>query len=160
MSIRYSLPHDRAAIIEILQNTGFFYEDEIVVATEVLDDSLAKGPQGDYQSLVFEDETAAAGAVLGWVCFGATPCTQGTFDVYWLAVSPAAQGRGIGRALMAETESRIAAAGGRLAVVETAGRAAYAPTRAFYQRIGYEEAARITDFYAPGDDKVIFLKRL
>lgn len=159
MSIRYSLPRDRAAIIEILKDTRFFYEDEIVVATEVLDDALAKGPQGDYQSLVFEDK-AGAGGVLGWVCFGATPCTQGTFDIYWLAVSPAAQGRGIGRALMAETESRIAARGGRLAIVETAGRAAYAPTRAFYQRIGYEEAARVADFYAPGDDKVIFLKRL
>jgi D-alanine-D-alanine ligase len=157
MRVRYTEAADREAIIDLLRATDFFYEAEIVVATEVLDDALAKGPSGDYQSFCCEGD---GGLAVGWVCFGATPCTQGTFDIYWLAVSPAAQGRGIGRLLMADAERRIAEGGGRLAVVETAGREAYLPTRRFYERVGYAEAARVADFYAPGDDKVIYTKRL
>ena len=156
MTIRYTEPHDRQAIIDLLQATDFFYDEEITVATEVLDDALAKGPRGDYQSFCYVDES---GRAVGWVCFGATPCTKGTFDIYWLAVSPAAQGKGIGRKLMADAERRIAERGGRLAIVETAGRAAYALTRAFYLRVGYVEAARIRDFYDVGDDKVVYTKK-
>ncbi len=157
MNIRYCEPRDRQAIVELLRETGFFYREEVEVAAEVLDEALAKGPAGDYQSFCCEDE---AGAAVGWVCFGATPCTQGTFDVYWLAVAPAAQGRGIGRKLMVHAEDSIRTRGGRLVIVETAGREAYAPTRSFYERIGYEEAARVADFYAEGDDKVIYTKRM
>lgn len=157
MTIRYTVPRDRQPIIDLLRATDFFYDDEVIIATEVLDDALAKGPSGDYQSFCYEDES---GRTIGWICFGKTPCAQGTFDIYWLAVSPDAQGRGVGRKLMADTEARIAARGGRLAVVETAGRPVYAPTRAFYLRINYTEVARVPDFYAPGDDKVIYTKTL
>jgi len=98
--------------------------------------------------------------VAGWICFGPTPCTVGTFDIYWIAVDPAAQGHGVGTALMARAESEIHAAGGRLAAAETSGRPSYAATRRFYNRLGYHEAAVIPDFYGPGDDQVIFTKAL
>jgi hypothetical protein len=45
-------------------------------------------------------------------------------------------------------------------VVETSSRPEYVATRAFYARRGYTEAARLRAFYAPGDDRVIFTKRL
>jgi ribosomal protein S18 acetylase RimI-like enzyme len=55
-------------------------------------------------------------------------------------------------------ERRIAGRA-RLVVVETAGRADYAPTRGFYAARGYEVAATIPDYYAPGDALVTYLKR-
>ena len=156
VTIRYSEPRDREAILGLLAETGFFRPDELAVAQEVLDDALAKGPGGHYQSFVAQE----GGQVVGWVSFGPTPCTVGTFDIYWIGVSPRRQGRGIGAALMEYAEARIAERGGRLAVVETSGRAVYDPTRRFYYRLGYREAGRIRDFYAPGDDKVVYTKCL
>jgi ribosomal protein S18 acetylase RimI-like enzyme len=76
-----------------------------------------------------------------------------------MAVDPALHGAGIGTALLEAMERRLAGVA-RLIVVETAGRADYAPTRAFYQARGYRAAARLPDFYAPGDDQVIYLKAL
>ena len=156
VKIRRSVQSDRDAVMRLLDDTRFFRPDEVVVAAEILDDVLAKGPEGHYQSFVAE----ADGQVTGWVCYGPTPCTIGTFDIYWIAVSPHCRGRGIGARLMAYAEGRIAKRGGRLAVVETASRPDYEPTRLFYLKVGYTEAARLPEFYAPGDDKVVYLKRL
>jgi ribosomal protein S18 acetylase RimI-like enzyme len=98
------------------------------------------------------------GETVGWICYGPTPCTIGTFDIYWIGVSSAWQGHGIGRALTAYAEQLIRDRGGRLFVVETSGRESYAPTRRFYEALGYEQAASIPDFYGPGDPRVIFTK--
>ena len=99
------------------------------------------------------------GRLAGWICWGPTPCTLGTFDLYWMAVDPALHGAGIGTALIGEMERRLSGVA-RLVVVETAGRPDYRPTRAFYQARGYRAAAVIPDFYAPGDDQVVYLKSL
>ena len=86
--------------------------------------------------------------------------TKGTFDLYWIAVDPARQGRGIGRELLRAAEEAILAEGGRLLLVETAGKPAYAPTRAAYLAWGYTEVARVPDFYEDGDDKIVYARRL
>ena len=86
--------------------------------------------------------------------------TQSSWDLYWIAVDAAAQGRGLGRAVLAESERRIAAAGGRRVYVETSSRPQYLPTRSFYERCGYAVGAVLDDFYAPGDGKVVFVKAL
>jgi ribosomal protein S18 acetylase RimI-like enzyme len=155
-AIRWSQPEDRDAILALLVQTGAFRPEEIAVAREVLDAALCEGPQGHYQSY-----TALAGErAVGWVCIGPTPCTVGTFDLYWIAIDPRTQGQGIGTALIAHAEKIAALRGGRLMVVETSGRRAYDAARRFYEKVGYEEQARLTDFYAPGDDKVVYVKRL
>ncbi len=154
--IRRTEPRDRDAIVQLVADTKFFRDDEVKVAAEVLDEALAKGPDDHYQTFTAEFD----GRPVGWVCHGPTPCTVGTYDIYWLAVSPECQGKGLGRHLMRFAEEHIRGRGGRLAVVETAGRAIYDATRAFYQRIGYREASRLPEFYAENDDKIIYLKRL
>ena len=156
IDIRRTLPGDRDGILRFSRETGFFRPDEVDVAAEVLDDALAKGPEGHYQSYAAE----AGGAPIGWVCFGPAPCTLGTFDIYWIVVAPACKGSGVGTALLAHAERLIVERGGRMAVAETNGRSSYEPTRQFYLRRGYVEAARVPDFYGSGDDKLIYCKRL
>ena len=133
-----------------------FRPGELNVAREVLDDGIRCGPEGHYQSYV----ATQARKVLGWVCFGPVPCTIGTWDLYWIGVDTAQQGQGVGRKLMAFAESEILACGGRRVLVETSGRTAYAPTLAFYERIGYCREACVRDFYDIGDDKIVLGKRI
>jgi ribosomal protein S18 acetylase RimI-like enzyme len=135
-----------------------FRPDEWPVALEVFDAAVAgSGPttasEPDYTALGAD----AGGRLVGWICWGPTPCTLGTYDLYWMAVDPAAQRAGIGTVLLAEMERRLAGRA-RLIVVETAGRAEYAATRGFYESRGYRPTARIPEFYAPGDDLVIYTK--
>jgi ribosomal protein S18 acetylase RimI-like enzyme len=152
-TIRELRPRDRDRVAAITAGTGLFKAEEIPVALEVLDAAVAGSP--DYTALGAE----TGGTLAGWICWGPTPCTVGTFDLYWIAVDAAQHNAGIGSLLLAEMERRLAGTA-RLVVVETAGRDDYAPTRAFYARRGYHVAARIPDFYAPGDDQVVYVKTL
>jgi D-alanine-D-alanine ligase len=144
---------DRRRIEEITRAVLVFRDDEVPVALEVFDGAVGGSP--DYIALgATVDERLA-----GWICWGPTPCTLGTYDLYWMAVDPTMQGSGIGAALLREMEGRLAGSA-RLIVVETAGRPDYRPTRAFYEARGYRKAAIIPDFYAPGDDQVLYVKAL
>src|SRR5690606_20183234 len=67
---------------------------------------------------------------------------------------------GVGRALIAATEAAVRDAGGTALYAETSSRDQYAPTRGFYRAAGYAVAAEFPDFYAPGDGKIVFAKRL
>lgn len=157
LSIRVLTPVDRLRIEAMTRATGLFRPEEIPVALDVLDAATGNGRRADS-----DYETAGAvvdGNLAGWICWGPTPCTNGTFDLYWIAVDPAWQGHGIGGALVEEMERRIAGRA-RMVVVETAGRADYAPTRAFYAGRGYQVGATIPDYYEPGDDLVTYVKRL
>lgn len=151
--LRPLTPADRDRLATITRATGLFGDDEIPVALEVFDAAVAGSD--DYTALGAD----AGEALAGWICWGPTPCTVGTYDLYWIAVDPAQHNAGIGSLLLAEMERQLAGVA-RLVVVETAGRAAYAPTRAFYERRGYTAAARIPDFYAPGDDQVVYTKAI
>jgi GNAT superfamily N-acetyltransferase len=144
---------DRDAVERITRSSGLFREDEIPVAVEVFDAAAAGDPS--YTALAAE----ADGRVVGWICWGPTPCTLGTWDLYWMAVDPSLQGTGVGTALIREMEYRLAGLA-RMIVVETAGRADYAGTRAFYEARGYRAVATIPDFYAPGDDQIAYVKYL
>jgi ribosomal protein S18 acetylase RimI-like enzyme len=153
--LRHLSAADRGRIGDITRAVGLFREEEILVALEVFDEAVRNGPGNTYRVLGAEVD----GRLAGWICWGPTPCTVGTYDLYWMAVEPRLQGTGIGTALMAEMERRLAGIA-RLIVVETAGRPDYAPTRAFYELRGYRVAATIPEFYAPGDDQVVFVKRV
>jgi ribosomal protein S18 acetylase RimI-like enzyme len=157
-------PNDRARIAELLVSTGVFSKDEVAVALELFDIGIAEqgaGGADDAQVPDYEFTGAFEGErVLGYACAGPTPATEGTFDLYWLAVDPAAQGKGVGRALVREVERDLRSRGARLLLVETSSRPDYENTRAFYARCGYTEAARIRDFYAPADDRIMLTTRL
>jgi ribosomal protein S18 acetylase RimI-like enzyme len=159
LRIRPLAARDRARILEIVTATGNFTPVEIEIAMEVVDEALADPafPRGDYRAYVAEDE---GGRVAGYECHGPTPLTEGTYDLYWIAVDPAYQGGGFGRALLAFAEADVRDTAGRLLLIETSSQESYGATIRFYEKSGYPLVARIKGFYRPGDDKLIFAKEL
>lgn len=149
-------PEDREQIRGIVASSGFFYPGEIDVAVELLDERLSKGTASGYYFVLAD----LAGRAVGYTCFGPIACTQSSYDLYWIAVHRDFRGKGLGGSLIEASERAIAAQGGRRIYVETSSRPQYEPTRAFYRHLGYAEQARLADFYAPGDDKVICVKVL
>jgi GNAT superfamily N-acetyltransferase len=150
------LKGDKPALMALLRATPEFKPAEVAVADEVIDSYLADPAGSGYNTLVAEDGPA----ITGYICYGPTPLTEGTWDVYWVAVTAGEQGRGVGGALLAYAEDRIKEAGGRLVIIETSSQAGYQKTSRFYSKHGYRTIARLPDFYAPGDDKLIWQKRL
>jgi ribosomal protein S18 acetylase RimI-like enzyme len=146
---------DKPALMQILKNTPEFKPFEVTVAEELVDYYLSDGIKSGYNILIADDD-----GVAGYVCFGETPCTVGTWDIYWIAVSQDRRGKGIGKQLDATVEAAIRKAKGRLAFIETSSTPLYENTRKFYEARGYEQVACIKDFYMPGDDKLILQKKL
>jgi ribosomal protein S18 acetylase RimI-like enzyme len=146
----------RGRVRQILDATGAFRDDEVGVALELFDETYQE-KRGDYE---FVGGFGRDGELAGYVCYGPTPGTDRTYDLYWIAVHPDHQGTGGGSNLLAETEQRLCDRRARLLIVETSARTSYAETRRFYERRAYAERARLRDFYAPGDDRVIYAKRL
>jgi ribosomal protein S18 acetylase RimI-like enzyme len=147
---------DKRALMQILKNTPEFKPFEVVVAEEVINSYLSDPVESGYNVLIAEDDMTVA----GYICFGETPCTVGTWDIYWVAVDREKRGRGIGKALSEAAETAIKKARGRMAIIETSSTPLYENTRRFYLGRSYELIARIPDFYTPGDDKLIMQKRL
>lgn len=155
-TIRPMVRKDKSAIMDILRTIREFTPEEVAVAEELIDAHLEAHSASGYLVSVAEVDSV----LTGYICYGPTPLTKGTWDVYWVAVDPGGQGQGVGRALMAFVEGKIKRSRGRLIVVETSGRPGYDKTRRFYRSLEYKTVARIVDFYSPGDDKLILEKRL
>ena len=164
-------PDHRSDIESIVRATAVFSDEEVSVALELFDEAVlgsrlstvgasqsresrAQSPDYEFIGAFLEDR------LIGFACFGPTPSTDRTFDLYWIAVHPAAQRTGAGAALMHGVETELEGRRARIVVVETSSREDYAPTRQFYHKRGYVENARLRDFYAAGDDRVILTKRL
>ncbi len=156
MNIRQLGKADRDNVIALVRRTNVFSEEEIEVAGELLDIVLNEPNQNDYIVYVSSEESA----VTGYFCIGQTPLTVGTYDLYWIAVDPDHQGKGIGKHLLRFAEQLVKETGGRLIVAETSSTEKYRATRMFYQQSGYAEVTRIRDYYRNGDDLVIYGKYL
>ena len=144
----------RGPLERLTAATGLFRPDEVAIAVELLDDALAGDEAYRFLGAFAGDE------LVGYACWGPTPGTSGTYDLYWIVVDPAWQGKRVGTQLLASVEADLVTGHGRLIVVETSSRADYGPTRSFYERRGYTRAAQIPGYYATGDDLVIYLKDL
>ncbi len=150
---------DRSAVVsllEALQQTRVFTATEVRTALELIDEWLEQGEGSDYLTYVLED----AGRVRGYVCYGPTPLTDSTYDLYWIAVDPSMHGQGYGWRLLTWAEADILRRGGRLVLIETSSQDANQSTIRFYERARYDLAARIRNFYRAGDDKLVFAKEL
>jgi ribosomal protein S18 acetylase RimI-like enzyme len=147
---------DVERIREIVVSTGFFYEHEIEIAVELIEERLKEGEKSGYFFVFAETE----GRTVAYSCFGPIPETRSAFDLYWIVTDFNYRGKGIGKKLLDETYSIIRRMGGTQVYAETSGRDHYIPTRHFYDSAGYKLESVFKDFYDRGDDKVVYVKWL
>jgi ribosomal protein S18 acetylase RimI-like enzyme len=143
-------------VIQVAREAQVFNKEEIAAVEELVNDYIAKGDASVYQFLSCRQD----GRVVGFACYSPRSLTQTTFDLCWICSTPAAQRRGLGGALLRQTEQAVRLQGGRLLLVETSSRPEYEPARRFYESHGYGVEAVIADFYAEGDSLVLYSKRL
>jgi ribosomal protein S18 acetylase RimI-like enzyme len=146
---------DKGPVVGLIRATGFFTDAEVGVAEELIDAYLGKPDQKDYHVVVVENDEKG---VAGYMTWGPTPLAEDAYDIYWMAVSPAEQGRGRGKALVRWLEAEVGRRNGRVVIIETSSQPKYHGTRRFYVDLGYKEVARVPDFYRAGDDRVIYAK--
>lgn len=157
LPLRDAVRHaDTDSVRAIVASTGFFAPHEIDTAVELVQEHLQRGAASGYHFIFADTDNEP----IGYACYGPIACTVGSFDLYWIAVRAAFRGHGLGRRLLREAERRVAAAGGRRLYIETSSRPLYEPTRRFYERCGYRAEAHLSDFYSPGDAKVIYVRPL
>ena len=152
-----SKPEEFDALVRLATDTGMFKKLEVKVLGELLHDwhtSLAK--EGHICCTLKESD----GTPVGFVYHAPAVMTKGTWHLYWLVVDKNAQGRGLGKRMVRYAEADARKRGGHHLLAETSGTARYASTRIFYDKVGYTVEARVRDFYAPGDDQVIYRKDL
>jgi ribosomal protein S18 acetylase RimI-like enzyme len=149
--IRPLISSDVDSLKKVIDGTGLF-------PPEMLDGMLEQYLAGDAQAgqwLTFDDGHKSAIAYVG-----PERMTEGTWNLFLIAVHPDRQGKGIGTALMRHVELRLAARGARILLVETSDLPQFERTRRFYKHIGYQEEARIRDYYKSGEGKIVFRKTL
>ena len=158
--IRQLEPRDRPLIEKLAISTGNFNDVEVATALELVDEALGRGEEeSGYYFAVLEVGNKHP-VVRGYACYGPVPLTQGAYDLYWIVVDPASQGKGFGRHLLEYVEADVLRRGGRMILIETSSQESYGATIRFYEHSGYHLAARIRNFYRIGDDKLVFQKEL
>jgi len=158
--IRPLVAGDRSGVFRILENAGNFTPAEVGIALELIDEWLELGEHSGYLTYVLEARDSEKSEVLGYVCFGPTPLTESTFDLYWIAVDKSKHRGGVGKRLLKFSEEEVVRRGGKMLLIETSSQETYGGTIQFYERTGYEMVGKIPEYYKPGDDKLIFAKRL
>lgn len=156
-SVHASLPEERDLILAAASGSGVFTAEEVRTVAEMFDDYVASGAA---RSGYHFCSCRQAGRLLGFACWGPTPLTDGTWDLYWICTAREAQKNGVGRSLFEAVETSIRAAGGRLIVIYTSSTPAYAAARRFYEKMGCSHSATITDYYRQGDDLLIYSKHV
>lgn len=147
---------DERAVRDIVQSTGFFSDDEIEIAAELVRERFQKGLESGYHFIF----ATSGDQTIGYSCFGPIPATLFSYDLYWIAVHHDWRGKGIGRGILEASENAISRLGGKRIYIETSGRDQYRPTRSFYLSCNYAEEAHLDHFYAPDDAKYFYVKAL
>ncbi|MBF0360521.1 MAG: GNAT family N-acetyltransferase [Oligoflexia bacterium] len=159
---------DRNKIAELLENVPSFTRDEKEVAMELVDvtinnPNIPTSKENDgYKFLLatLEIDNLKSEVVVGYICYGATAMTSGTYDLFWIATHSDYLNKGIARSLIVHMLEEIKSYDGRLVRVETSGQELYKGVRDFYLKLDFIEEARIKDFYKIGDDLVIYTYRI
>jgi ribosomal protein S18 acetylase RimI-like enzyme len=157
MNIRPLAQRDRARLHSMLIEARVFTREEIEVAMELIGIVLEDPNQEDYRiDCMANDEDQA----VGYVCYGPVPMTQGTFDLYWIVVDPRCQGQGVGSRLLHFLEEVVREGKGRMILIDTSSVPQYEKAQKFYFRHGFQEVARVPDYYYSGNDRITFCKKI
>src|SRR5256885_12338070 len=157
--IRPMVAADRSGVFRILESAGNFTPEEVATALELIDEWLELGEHSGYLTYVMESQSEGSSEVLGYVCFGSTPLTESTYDLYWIAVDKSKHRGGVGKKLLKFAEEEIVRRGGQVLFGETSSQGAYGGAIQFFEKTGYELVGKIKEYYKPGDGKVSFAKK-
>ncbi len=157
MEIRPLAQKDRAILHSMLLRAEVFTPEEVNIAMELIDLVLKDPNQRDYLIHCFVN---AHDQPLGYLCYGPVPMTQGTFDLYWIVVDRDFRGQGIGSGLIDFLEEEIRKRKGRMILADTSSIFSYEKAHQFYLKKGFQEVARVPDFYWEGNDRITFCKRI
>ena len=149
--IRATIAEDAPAILAMIEGQFDAAGLEHVKAT--LDTYLI----GDSQALWL---TALEDEPVGVAYCAPEPVTSGTWNLLMLWTRQDRHRKGYGSALVGQVEVTLKERGVRLLIVETSGVDDFVPARNFYERCGFRQEARVRNFYAQGDDKLIYTKTL
>src|SRR5579884_2787527 len=144
--IRPTKAEDTPTLLRLTEATGVFKPHEVVALNEVLDDYHAAGHAAGHRSVTLEEH----GVIVGFAYYAPAAMTDRTWYLYWIAVVKGRQGGGQGSRLLRHVEDDARAQGARLLFIETSSLPHYEPTRRFYLKHGYENAAALRDYYADG----------
>jgi ribosomal protein S18 acetylase RimI-like enzyme len=153
LTIRAMEPRDVSHVVRIAIASGLFPAE----ATAFLAGSAQSWFEGGPGHWLVGD---LAGTVVGVAFYEPRPATDRVWSLTMLAVDPSVQGSGRGAALLRHVESLLQARGQRILVIETSGTETYDRTRRFYERLEFLAVARVPDYFADGDDMVLFSKDL
>ena len=153
--IRPATPDDKKALMAIAEAIGMFSSQELLELGGMLTEYFYGNLGNDHFWSTYDD-----GEPVGVAYYAPEQYAYGTWNLYFIAVHPDRQGEGIGGQLLRYVEQMLVSRGERLLLVETSGLPNFERTRAFYRKNGYDEEARIREFYKAGDDKIIFRKAL
>jgi len=156
MIVRSAAPSDRTAIADVLLHSGVFGRSDADCVDEMFAESWLHPRPDAYRWLIAAED----GAVRGFACYGQESLTKHTWDLFWICLHADARGRGFGRMLIGEAVHQAAAAGGKVMVIYTSSSAAYAPARKLYTAAGFTPTSEVPDYYADGDNLLIFWRRL
>ncbi len=154
--IRPTIPADTPILMELAEKTGVFKPHEIEALKEVLDDYHEHNAANGHRSITREGH----GQIIGFAYYAPAAMTDRSWYLYWIAVSKTVQAKGLGGELLKYVENDIQARNGRVLFLETSGLPHYDLTRKFYLKHGYTLEATLRDYYAAGDDMVVFRKSL
>jgi GNAT superfamily N-acetyltransferase len=150
------IEQDVLNVRNIIESTRFFYDHEVEIATELVQERLESGEASGYFFVFAELD----GTTVAYSCYGSVAMSKTCFDLYWIATHNDYRGKGIGRKLLDETCLQAVKSGCKILIAETSGLEHYAPTRAFYVSNGFVLEAKLKDFYTEGDDKLFYTKRI
>lgn len=154
--IRETTPEDTEPLVQIAIDAGMFPAEAAGFLEDMFAKHFANGLSEGHVCLTdIEDDEPS-----GMAYAKPVEATDGTWNLLMIVIAPDQQGGGRGRSLMERVESTLATRGGRLLLVETSGLESYAKTRRFYAGCGYTETATVPDYYAAGEDMVLFRKPL
>jgi ribosomal protein S18 acetylase RimI-like enzyme len=157
LTMRRMVPEDLARVERLLSRVKVFNREDQSIALELVDFAIQNPGQKEYDFFVALDGSEQ---LIGYACFGPTPLTDRTFDLYWIAVDPDFAGQGVGKALLKKVEEEISGQKGRMIIIETSSGPEYAPSRGFYLRNDYLLTETIKDFFRDGEDRVTYVKTL
>jgi len=152
--IRPTAPEDTPTLVAITEETGVFRPVEIQALREVLDDYHGSAREAGHVCVTEEE----AGTVRGFAYYAPAAMADRAWYLWWIVVRKDLHTRGVGSRLLLQAEETVRKARGRMLLIETGSTPQYEPTRRFYLKHGYEQHAVLRDFYAEGDDMMVFRK--